>query len=92
MMQPLQTATREQSGLQTIPYSSYTMRFVAPPHIPLRSLTWAMQMIDKIWYDWQNKSPKNRYAYGGGSAEAMTNYATFSKFPTGLPPYYGVSL
>ena len=47
-------------------------------------------MVDKIWYDWQNKSPKNKYAYGGGSVGA-TDSATFSQSPTGLPPYYGVS-
>ena len=46
-------------------------------------------MVDKIWYDWQNKSPKNKYAYGGGSVEA--NLTAFVEFPTGLPPYYGVS-
>ena len=49
-----------------------------------------MQMVDKIWYDWQRKSPKNKYAYGGGSVEA-TDVPSFAEFPTGLPPYYGVS-
>ena len=48
-------------------------------------------MVDKIWYDWQNKSPKNKYAYGGGSVEATANYATFSEFQTGIPPNLGVS-
>ncbi|KAF9780434.1 Di-copper centre-containing protein [Thelephora terrestris] len=44
-------------------------------------------MIDKIWYDWQKKSPKNRFSYGGGSVEALSSFATFTEFPTGLPPY-----
>ena len=48
-------------------------------------------MVDKIWYDWQNKSPRNKGAYGGGSVEAFSSYAAFAEFPTGLPPYYGVS-
>lgn len=43
--------------------------------------------IDKLWFDWQNKSPKNMYAFGGGSVEALVNFATFIQFPTGLPPY-----
>jgi len=46
-------------------------------------------MVDKIWYDWQNKSPKNKLAYGGGSVEGVTVFATFTEFPTGLPPYLG---
>ena len=48
-------------------------------------------MVDKIWYDWQKKNPRNKYAYGGGSVQGFTSYATFTEFPTGLPPYYGVS-
>ena len=48
-------------------------------------------MVDKIWYDWQNRSPKNKYAYGGGFSEA-TDSASYAEFPTGLPPYYGVSV
>ena len=48
-------------------------------------------MVDKIWYDWQNKSPKNKYASRGGSVE-VTDSTSFVKFPTGLPPYYGMSV
>lgn len=48
-------------------------------------------MIDKIWYDWQHKSPRNELAYGGGSVGPYANYATFSSFPSGLPPFLGVS-
>ena len=50
-----------------------------------------VQMVDKIWYDWQQKSAKNKYAYGGGSVEGVSVFATFSEFPTGLPPCLGVS-
>jgi len=46
-------------------------------------------MIDKMWYDWQHKSPKNAIAYGGGSVQAADSFADFIKFPTGFPPYDG---
>ena len=49
----------------------------------------AAQMVDKIWYDWQNKDPRNKYAYGGGSIE--TSGTNFTTFPTGYPPYLNVS-
>ena len=48
-------------------------------------------MIDKIWYDWQNKSPRNKYSYGGGSVTPVPSFVNFTKFPTGLPPYLNVS-
>ena len=48
-------------------------------------------MIDKIWYDWQQKNIKNQVAYGGGSVAALGNFSLFSQFPTGLPPYLNVS-
>lgn len=49
-------------------------------------------MIDKIWSDWQDKNPKNKYAYGGGSVTAFAgNFTIFAAFPTGLPPYLNVS-
>lgn len=49
------------------------------------------QMVDKVWYDWQQKSPRNKYSYGGGSVPGLANFSTFSLFPTGLPPYLNVS-
>ena len=51
----------------------------------------ATQMIDKVWYDWQNKNSRNKYAYGGGSVTALPNFLNFTEFPTGLPPYLNVS-
>ena len=48
-------------------------------------------MIDKVWYDWQNKSPRNKYSYGGGSVTPLPHYTTYETFPTGLPPYLNVS-
>lgn len=48
-------------------------------------------MVDKIWYDWQSKSPKSKQAFGGGSNTPTGNFATYSHYQTGLPPYLGVS-
>ena len=48
-------------------------------------------MIDKVWYDWQNKSPKNKFAYKGGSITPLPSYANYTKFPNGMPPYLDVS-
>ena len=59
--------------------------------LSLTTLTWTMQMIDKIWYDWQEKSLRNKYAFGGGSVAALGSFAAFSQFPTGLPPFLNVS-
>ena len=50
------------------------------------------QMIDKAWYDWQKKSPKNKYSYGGGSVTPLPSFQNFTIFPTGLPPYLNVSV
>lgn len=67
---------------------TFAARFIVPPS---SYRTVATQMIDKVWYDWQNKDPKNKYAYGGGSVTAIPHYKTFTEFPTGLPPYLNVS-
>ena len=48
-------------------------------------------MIDKVWYDWQNKSIKNKYSYGGGSVTPLPSFSAFQQSPTGLPPYLNVS-
>lgn len=48
-------------------------------------------MVDKIWYDWQNKSPENKYAFAGGSVAASFNFTLFTQFPNGLPPFVNVS-
>jgi len=51
----------------------------------------AAQMIDKLWYDWQKKSTRNKYSYGGGSGSPLSDYTTYTEFPTGLPPFLNVS-
>ena len=62
-----------------------------PSHPSLALFTRSLQMIDKIWHDWQKKSPMNKYSYGGGSVVPYSNFTTFLNFPTGLPPYLNVS-
>lgn len=49
-------------------------------------------MVDKIWWDWQEKSIQSKYSYGGGSVAAINNFTTFTQFRTGLPPYLSVSV
>ena len=51
----------------------------------------ALQMIDKVWYDWQNKRIENKYSYGGGSITPLPSFLAFEEFPTGLPPHLSVS-
>lgn len=48
-------------------------------------------MVDKIWYDWQNRVPMNKYAFGGGSNSTFGIFPDFFDFPTGKPPYLNVS-
>ena len=48
-------------------------------------------MIDKIWYDWQEKNPKNKYSFTGGSVEPFPSYVNYTIYPNGLPPYLNVS-
>jgi len=47
-------------------------------------------MVDKLWYDWQNKDQKNRYAFLGGSV-AVFGEPTFDTFRSGAPPFLNVS-
>lgn len=49
-------------------------------------------MIDKIWHDWQHKTPENFYAYAGGSVAEVNNFTIFTTYPTGLPPFLNVSV
>ncbi|KAG6918032.1 hypothetical protein DXG01_016884 [Tephrocybe rancida] len=44
-----------------------------------------IQMVDKVWRDWQLKHPENLHAFGGGSIQAKTG-ALFDLYPVGLPP------
>jgi tyrosinase len=60
------------------------------PNDPLFFLHHAM--VDKVWSDWQDKSPKNKYSYGGGSVGVFgNNFTLFTTFPTGYPPHLSYS-
>ncbi|KAA1473808.1 Di-copper centre-containing protein [Dentipellis sp. KUC8613] len=43
-------------------------------------------MVDKVWYDWQHKSPANFWKYSGGSVEAISNLTGYEQYPNGAPP------
>jgi len=46
-------------------------------------------MVDKIWNEWQEASPLNKYAFGGGSVAVADTFLNFETFPNGLPPFLG---
>lgn len=50
-----------------------------------------LQMVDKVWYDWQRRLPINKNAFGGGSISVFDLTDIFPQFPTGMPPYLNVS-
>ena len=50
-----------------------------------------LQMVDKVWYDWQHRNPANAMSYFGGSVQALQNLSAYDQYPNGGPPYLGVS-
>ncbi|KAJ7328833.1 Di-copper centre-containing protein [Mycena albidolilacea] len=48
-------------------------------------------MVDKMWYDWQNRHPSNTKAFFGGSVQALNNVTFYNSFPNGAGPFYNVS-
>ncbi|KAJ6571409.1 Di-copper centre-containing protein [Mycena capillaripes] len=48
-------------------------------------------MVDKMWYDWQNKHPSNTKAFFGGSVQALDNATYYQSFPNGAGPFYNVN-
>jgi hypothetical protein len=48
------------------------------------------QMVDKIWYDWQNRDPKNAKSYFGGSVQYLDSLASYNQYPNGAPPFLNV--
>ena len=47
-------------------------------------------MIDKIWFDWQNRNSASASSFSGGSV-SHANQGDDDEFPTGGPPYLSVS-
>ena len=48
------------------------------------------QMIDKLWYDWQNVNPANFWSFTGGSVVVDNNFIPDPAFPIGAPPLMNV--
>ncbi len=48
-------------------------------------------MVDKIWYDWQNRDPVNAKSFFGGSVQIIDSLNDRNKYPNGGPPYLSVS-
>ena len=74
----------------------FFMHHAVRPIFPLRTIPFRLslvfpQMIDKIWFDWQNKLPMNKFAYEGGSVAELTNFTLSTIFPNGGPPFLNVS-
>jgi tyrosinase len=47
-------------------------------------------MIDKVWYDWQNRDPSNKNAFAGGSVSWPLG-SSYTQYPTGGPPFLNTS-
>ena len=44
------------------------------------------QMVDKIWYDWQHKTPKNQNLFAGGSIDWLVDASlSVAEYPNGAP-------
>lgn len=43
-------------------------------------------MVDKIWWDWQNRDRANFWQFSGGTVSVLDDYPQFQKYPTGAPP------
>lgn len=53
--------------------------------------TYIAQMVDKVWYDWQNRDPKNKNLFAGGSISwAADANVSVLQYPTGAPPWLDV--
>ena len=48
-------------------------------------------MIDKVWFDWQHRDPKNANSFFGNSVQALQSLDTYRRHPVGGPPYLSVS-
>lgn len=79
--------------LAQIPCSSFTTQFVPSNRRFHCEGTDApvVQMIDKVWTDWQNRNSSNKNAFEGGSIswQASAN-VSYLLYPTGAPPALNV--
>ncbi|KAF9785223.1 Di-copper centre-containing protein [Thelephora terrestris] len=47
-------------------------------------------MIDKVWYDWQHRDPRNKNVFAGGTVSWQAG-ASYAQYPTGGPPFLNTS-
>jgi len=45
-------------------------------------------MVDKVWFDWQNRYPENFWSFYGGSTQPAENSTIY---PYGAPPWLNFS-
>ena len=48
-----------------------------------------VQMIDKVWYDWQRRDPSNKNVFAGGTVSWQAG-GSYTEYPTGAPPLLNV--
>jgi len=53
-------------------------------------LTCGLQMVDKLWDDWQRRRPENFWAFQGGSVGSLSVPGLYEQFPNGGPPFLNV--
>jgi hypothetical protein len=53
--------------------------------------TFPLQMIDKLWHDWQHKHKSNFWSFHGGSVGSRRSASTYEEYPNGAPPFLNVS-
>ena len=58
--------------------------------LSLRFRSSRRQMVDKIWSDWQKRSPENANSFFGGSVQALQSFQSYTQYPNGSPPYLNV--
>ncbi|KAK0204725.1 hypothetical protein DFS33DRAFT_1382625 [Desarmillaria ectypa] len=48
-------------------------------------------MIDKLYWEWQNKDPSNLYAFEGGSVQSISTWAEYVQYPNGAAPWLNLN-
>ena len=63
---------------------------LAPPFVSTIDSPF-LQMIDRLWAQWQLVAPQNAVSFMGGSVPARETFAIYQTFPNGGPPFLNVS-
>lgn len=48
-------------------------------------------MIDKLYWEWQNKDLRNFYAFEGGSVQKLSTWAEYVQYPNGAAPWLNLN-